>query len=137
MLLTVGSTKNSFFLQEGKISGHSHNQKQKSISNHPMSGIQLTVWAPPRAWVTSPALPFVAHTLSSRLQLPVLHCCCCSWWSSHGTGISKTLHGPFSSGPLIATEAALSPMAFHGLSQCQALAALHDSFMLSKPVPPV
>ena len=57
-----------------------------------MSGIQLTIfWAPPRAWVTSPAMPFVAHTLSSRLQLPVLHCCCCSWWSSHGTGIFKTL----------------------------------------------
>ena len=57
-----------------------------------MSGIQLTIfWAPPRAWVTSPAMPFVAHASSSRLQMPVLHCCCCSWWSSHGTGISKTL----------------------------------------------
>jgi hypothetical protein len=57
-----------------------------------MSGIQLMIfWAPPRAWVTSPAMPFVAHTLSSRLQMPVLHCCSCSWWSSHGTGISKTL----------------------------------------------
>ena len=57
-----------------------------------MSRIQLTIfWFLPRAWVTSPALPFVAHMLSSRLQLPVLHCCCCSWWSSHGTGISKTL----------------------------------------------
>ena len=52
----------------------------------------LTIfWAPPRAWVTSPALFFVAHNLSSRLHLPVLHCCCCSWQSSHGTGISKPL----------------------------------------------
>ena len=51
----------------------------------------MIFWAPPRAWVTSPAPPFVAHTLSSRLQMPVLYCCCCSWWSSHGTGISKTL----------------------------------------------
>ena len=82
-----------------------------------MSGIQLTIfWAPPRAWVTSPAMPFVAHASSSRLQMPVLHCCCCSWWSSHGTGISKILHDPFSPGPSIATEAAPSPMAFHGLS---------------------
>ncbi len=102
-----------------------------------MSGIQLTIfWAPPRAWVTSPAMPFVAHAVSSRLQMPVLHCCCCSWWSSHGTGISKTLHDPFSPGPSIATEAAPSPMAFHGLSQCRASAALHDPFMPSKPVPP-
>jgi len=31
----------------------------------------MIFWTPPRAWVTSPALPFVAHTLSSRLQLPV------------------------------------------------------------------
>jgi hypothetical protein len=49
----------------------------------------MIFWAPPRVWVTSPALPFVAHTLSSRL--PILHCCCCSWWSSHGIDISKTL----------------------------------------------
>ena len=76
-----------------------------------MSEIQLTIfWAPPRAWVTSPAMPFVAHTSFSRLQMPGLHCCCCSWWSSHGTGISKTLHDPFSPGPSIATEAAPSPM---------------------------
>jgi hypothetical protein len=78
-----------------------------------MSGIELTIfWAPLRAWGTSPAVPFVAHKLSSRLQLPVLHCFCCSWWSSHGTGISKTLHDPFSPGPSIVTEAAPSPMAF-------------------------
>ena len=102
-----------------------------------MSGIQLTIfWDPPRAWVTSPAMPFVAQVSSSRLQMLVFHCCCCSWWSSHGTGISKTLHDPFSPGPSIATEAAPSPMAFHGLSQCQASAALLNSFMPSKPVPP-
>jgi hypothetical protein len=95
-----------------------------------MSGIQLTLfWAPPRAWVTSPAMPFVAHASSSRLQMPVIHCYCCSWWSSHGTSISKTLHDPFSPGPSIATEAAPSTMAFHGLSQYQASAALHDPFM--------
>jgi hypothetical protein len=126
-----------FFLQEGKISGHSHNQKQKLNSNCPMSGIQLTIfWAPPRAWVTSPVLPFIAHMLSSRHQLPVLHCCCCSWWSSHGTGISKTLHDLFSPGPSIATKAAPSPMAFHGRSQCQASDTLHDPFMPPKPGPP-
>jgi hypothetical protein len=39
----------------------------------------------------SPGLPFVTHTLSSRFQMPVLHCCYCSWWSSHVTGISKAL----------------------------------------------
>ena len=45
-----------------------------------MSGFKITIyWAPPRAWVTSPALSFVAHSLSSRLQMPVLYCCCCSW----------------------------------------------------------
>ena len=43
------------------------------------------------ACVSSPALPFVAHSLSSRLQLAPLHCCCCSWWLSHNTGISKTV----------------------------------------------
>jgi hypothetical protein len=102
-----------------------------------MYGIQLKIfWAPPRAWVTSPAMPFVAHVHSSRLQMPVLHCCCCSWWSSHGTGISKTLHDPYSPGPSIATSAAPSPMAFHGLSQCRTSAALRDPFMPSKPVPP-
>jgi len=96
-----------------------------------MSGIQLRIfWAPPRAWVTSPAMPSVSHT-SSRLQLPVLHYCCCSWWSSHGTGISKTLHDPFSPGPSISTEAVPSPMAFHGLSKCQASDALHDPFKTS------
>ena len=102
-----------------------------------MSGIQLTIiWAPPRAWVTSPAMPFVAQASSSRLQMPVLHCCC-SWWLSHGTGISKTLHDPFSPGPSIATEAEpSSSMAFYGLSQCWASAALCDPFMPSKPIPP-
>ena len=100
-----------------------------------MSGIQLTIfWTPPRAWVTSLAMPFVANMSSSRLQMPVLHCCC-SWWSSHGTVISKTLHGPFSPGPSIATEAAPSPMALHGLSQCQASACLLDPFMVSKAEP--
>jgi hypothetical protein len=101
-----------------------------------MSGIQLMIfWAPTRVWVTSLVMPFVAHASSSRLQMPVLHCCC-SWWSSHGTGIPKTLHDPFSPGPSIATEAAPSPMAFRGLLQYRALAALHDPFMPSKPVPP-
>ena len=38
-----------------------------------MSGIQLRIfWAPPRAWVTSPALSLVVHSLSPRLQMPVL-----------------------------------------------------------------
>ncbi len=50
-------------------------------------------------------------------------------------GISKTLHDPFSPGPSIATEAAPSPMAFHGLSQYQDSAVLHDPFMPSTPVP--
>jgi hypothetical protein len=78
-----------------------------------MSGIQLKIfWVFPRAWVTSPARPFVAHTFSSRLQMPVLHCCCCSWWSSHGTGISITLRDPFSPGSSIATEAAPSKWPF-------------------------
>ncbi len=118
----MGSTKIVSSFKRENIRAQSQS-KAKSISNHPMSGIQLTIfWAPPRAWVTSPAMPFVAHVSSSRLQMPVLHCCC-SWWSSHGTGISKTLHDPFSPGPSIATEAAPSPMAFHGLSQCRASAA--------------
>jgi hypothetical protein len=85
----------------------------------------MIFWAPPRAWLTSSAMPFVANASSSRLQMPVLHCCF-SWWTSHSTGISKILHNPFSPRPSIATEAAPSKMAFHGLSQCQASAALHD-----------
>jgi hypothetical protein len=100
-----------------------------------MSGIQFMIfWAPPRAWVTSPAMPFVAHVSSTRLQIPVLHCCC-SLWSSYGTDISKTLHDPFSSGPSSATEAhQCHSMASHSAER--ASAALHDPFMPSKPVPP-
>ena len=102
-----------------------------------MSGIQLTIfWAPPRAWVTSPARPFVAHTSSSRLQMPVPHCCCCSWWSSHGTGISKTLHDPFSPGPSIATEAAPSPMASHSAKPqllCVTPSCLQNQYHLGDP----
>ena len=61
-----------------------------------MSGIQLMIfWAPLRSWVILPAMPFVEHMLFSRLQLPVLQYCCFSWWSSHSTGISKTLHDLF------------------------------------------
>jgi hypothetical protein len=48
---------------------------------------------------------------------------------------STPLHVPFSPGPSIATEAAPSPLAFHGLSQCRASAAQHDPFMPSKPIP--
>ena len=106
----------------------------QSNSNHPMSGQLMIFWAPPRAWVTSQAMLFVAHASSSWLQMPVLHCCY-SWWSSHGTGISKTMHDPFSPGPSTSIEAAPSPVAFHGFSQCWALAALHYPFMPSKPVP--
>jgi hypothetical protein len=102
-----------------------------------MSGIQLTIfWAPPRAWVTSPAMPFVAHTSSSRLQMPVLHCCCCSWWLFHGTGISKTLHDPFSPGPSIATEAAPSPMASHSAEPqllCVTPSCLQNQYHLGDP----
>ena len=44
-----------------------------------------------RVWVTYPALPSVAHCLSSTLHLVPLHHCCCSWRSSHGTGFYKML----------------------------------------------
>jgi hypothetical protein len=100
-----------------------------------MSGILLTIfWTSLRAWVTSPALPFVAHTLSSR---PVLHCCCCSWWSSHGLGIYKTLHDPFSPGPLMNCN--WGSTFTNGLPwplTVWASDALHDPFMPSKPVSP-
>ena len=43
---------------------------------------------------------------------------------------------PFSPGPPTIAEAIPSPMAIHDLSQCQASAFLHDTFMPSKPVPP-
>jgi hypothetical protein len=97
-----------------------------------MSGIQFMIFrTPPRAWATSPVMPFVVHSASSRLQNPVLHCCC-SWWSSHGTGISKTLHDLFSPVPSIATEAAPSPP---GLPWPLTVPNL-GPFMPSKPVPP-
>jgi hypothetical protein len=44
--------------------------------------------------------------------------------------VPDPLHDPFSSWPSTTTEAAPLPMAFHGLSQCQASTALHDLFML-------
>jgi hypothetical protein len=74
-----------------KLPSRGKNIRAQSQSRAKINLQPSNVWAPPRAWVTSPAMPFVAHTLSSRLQLPLLHCCCCSWWSSHGIGISKTL----------------------------------------------
>ena len=109
----------------------------------------MIFWIPLRTWVTSPALPFVAHSLYSRLQMTVFHCHCCSWWSSHNNDISKTtmssdetrlhqypligsLHGAKlqvlsmtpSSITSIENVAAPSPIAFHGLSHCQASATL-------------
>jgi len=45
------------------------------------------------------------------------------------------LHDPFSPGPSTAIEAVPSLMAVAGLLQCQALAALHDHFVSSNPVP--
>jgi hypothetical protein len=104
-LLTVDFTKNTSFKRE----------KYQGTVLQPSN-----VWDPTHNLLdSSKGLGhFSSHALCStrRLQMPVLHCCC-SWWSSHGTGISKTLHDPFSPGLSIATEAAPSPMAFHSLSQ--------------------
>ncbi|KAL6050093.1 hypothetical protein STEG23_036836, partial [Scotinomys teguina] len=47
-----------------------------------------------------------------------------------------SLHDPFDPRPSTATEAAPSPMASPGLSQCQTSAVLHKPFMPSKPVLP-
>jgi hypothetical protein len=67
-------------------------QSQSKVKSGPNIWDTLKIfWAPPGALVTSPALPFVAHTLPSRLWLTPMHCCSCSWWSSHDTVISKTL----------------------------------------------
>lgn len=55
-----------------------------------------------------------------------------SWYQA-----STSLHDPFNPRLSTTTEAAHSPMDSPGLSQCQNLAVLHDSFMPSKPVPPV
>jgi hypothetical protein len=66
----VDSNKILSFFKRENISGHSYNEKQKLNSNCPMSGIQLRIFrALPRACITFPALFFVAHSLSSRLQL--------------------------------------------------------------------
>jgi hypothetical protein len=139
--------------------------KVKSNSNHKMSGIHS--WYSgllQRAWVTSPVLPSVAHSLVPRFWLAPLPYCCCSWWSSRGTGISNTawifcynwsafspvashrlsswcqasafLHDSLSPVPSTTTVAAPSPMASPDLSQCWASAALHDLFTPSKPAPP-
>jgi hypothetical protein len=70
----VGFTKN--FLQEGKNIRAQSQSKAKIKLHCPMSGIHLMIfWVPPRAWATSPALSFVAHSFFSKLQMPVLHCC--------------------------------------------------------------
>jgi hypothetical protein len=97
----------------------------------------MIFWAPPKG---SPAVP----SLALEAQVGPLHCRCCSLWSSHSTGISNmvepsaatSLHDPFGPRTSTATEASLSPMAFPGLSQCQASAALHDSLISSKAVLP-
>jgi len=73
------------------MSGHSHNQKRNQTQLSYCWDPFAVFWASPRTWVTPPALSLVAHTWSSRLHLPVLHCCCSSWRSSHSTGISNTL----------------------------------------------
>jgi len=121
----------------------------------PVSGIH---WAPPEG---------LGHFSSSALcsalgSADPLHCCaalgdhamvlaapihwglCCNQASptaSHKLSswcqASDPSHGPFSPGPSTAIVAAPSPMAFHGLSQCPASAAVHDPFTPSKRVPPV
>ena len=87
----MGSNKILSQYQEGKKSGYSNNQiKIKSSSNHPMSEIH----SPFSGFLQgfgSPALPSVAHSFSSGIQLDPLYCCCCSWWPFHGPAISKTL----------------------------------------------
>jgi hypothetical protein len=72
-LLTVGSTKIcSSFKRE--ITRAQSQSKVKSNSNYGSTyNLSST-----KAWVISSVVPLVAHTLFSKLQLPVLHCCCCS-----------------------------------------------------------
>lgn len=65
----------------------------------------------------------------SRFWLAPFYCCCCSGWPSLALASQNA-------GVSAATVAEPSPMASPDLSQCQASAALHDSFMPSKPVPP-
>jgi hypothetical protein len=43
----------------------------------------MIFWAPPRAWATSLAMPFVAHVSSFMPQMPVLYCCSCSVLGGH------------------------------------------------------
>jgi hypothetical protein len=70
------------------------------------------VLASPKCWDLLLQLGCTSPIASPRLP---------SWCQA-----STSLHDRFSPGPLTATEAALSPMASLGLSQCQASAALHD-----------
>jgi hypothetical protein len=48
--------------------------------------------------------------------------------------VTTSLHDLLNPGASTATEAVPVPLAFHGLSQYQASAALHNPFMPSKPV---
>lgn len=92
------------------------------------------------------------NSLSFRLRLAPAHCPCCPWWLFHCTGIPKTAGviccnwcelSPIAShwlsswcqAPTV-NEVVFLPIAFHGLSQCQAPVTLHNPFIFSKPVPP-
>lgn len=145
-----------------KEPGHSHswikaNPSSNSI-NHSMSSIwgSLNVWVPPKAWVTSPALPSVTKARAgSTPPVPLFvvipqyrhlqnaRVFCCSWavlsptfWALFIVPSLNFLHDLFNTGTSAAIPATPSAMVSPGLSQWQASAALHGFFMPSKPVPP-
>jgi hypothetical protein len=68
----VGSTKILSYFKRGKYQGTVTIKIKIKLQLSNVWYPLIIFWAPLRAWITSPALLFVAHGLSSRLQMPVL-----------------------------------------------------------------
>ena len=110
-----------FLFHEERIRAHSRSNQNQTNFNSPMSGINSKSSGLPRRLGSALCS---THSLSSRLQVALLHGYYCSWWSSHCTGISKRL------GSSCCSWAALSPIASQRLSTwCPASTSLYGPFI--------
>lgn len=98
------SKSNTFFKRVESWHFQNLNQAKPNSNNITQCPILwdsfMIFWTPPLGLSHfSGSVLCSTHSLSPRLQLVPLHCYYCSWWSSHVTGISKTL-GSFAASEL-------------------------------------